>query len=77
MNEDVTFALSLGGFIVAVAAVLIGGALGASYLDCRGFGKTTGIETQWNWGCYAKVNGEWVPKDYVFGDAHELRGKRP
>jgi hypothetical protein len=54
---------------------LFGIVVGADYLDCKGFHRGTGIETRWEWGCYAKVNGQWVPKKYAFGDAHELRVK--
>ncbi len=50
--------------------------VGVNYLDCRGFQSGTGIPTKWEWGCYAQVDGRWVPKDYAFGDAHELRHKK-
>lgn len=45
------------------------------YTDCKGFNKGTGIETRWWWGCYANVEGQWVPKDYAFGKVNELRLK--
>lgn len=64
--------------IVITVAVLGGFATifgGIDYLSCRGFANGTGIETRYEWGCYAKVNGKWVPKAYVFGSAHELRMK--
>lgn len=41
---------------------------------CHGF-QSTGYETKFDWGCYAKVDGKWVPADYVFGKANELRLK--
>lgn len=62
-----------------IGAVLIfvvtGLAVGLEMLDCSGFARGTGYETRWAWGCYAKVGNEWVPKDYVFGKAQELRLK--
>lgn len=63
--------------ILAIVAIVMLFSLIAitDYVDCAGFQNGTGIETRWSWGCYAKVNGEWVPKDYVFGKAHELRFK--
>ncbi len=57
--------------IVALSAGVFGGIAlfiaGWDYLDCQGFGKSTGIETRWWWGCYAKADGEWMPKSYVYG----------
>lgn len=48
---------------------------GIDYISCRGFANGTGIETRWEWGCYARMDGKWVPKEYVFGSAHEVRLK--
>ena len=68
--------LVVTGVILAAAVVTILGLVGGiDYLDCRGFAKGTGIETQWSWGCYAKVDGQWIPKQYVFGTANEIRLK--
>ncbi len=60
--------LVLGGATIAIVA-------GIDYLSCRGFSKGTGIDTRWEWGCYANVDGKWVPSEYVFGKAKELRIK--
>lgn len=60
------FMLMLGSFAVSA---------GIDYLDCRGFQKGTGIETRYEWGCYANVDGRWVPKAYAFGSANEFRIK--
>jgi len=64
---------------VAMIAVLLGGvfafAVIVDKLDCGGFERATGIETRWEWACYAKVDGKWIPKKFVFGDANELRIK--
>jgi hypothetical protein len=46
-----------------------------SYFDCKGFAKGTGYQTKFEWGCYANVNGKWMPQQYVYGSAHELRMK--
>lgn len=60
---------------VVVFAGLFAVIVGVDWLDCRGFARGTGIETRWEWGCYASVDGKWVPKKYAFGDAHEVRVK--
>lgn len=60
-------ALGLGAIFVFVTTI--------SYLDCRGFANGTGIETRWAWGCYANVDGRWVPSKYVFGETNEIRVK--
>lgn len=72
----------LASLVVTVLAVglifgsIIGFIASVDYLDCRGFREATGYETRWHWGCYAKHEGRWVPKAYVFGDANELRVKQ-
>jgi hypothetical protein len=69
----------IGAMIAIIFGIVILGVLsmvaGTDYLDCRGFQTGTGIETKWEWGCYAKVDGQWVPKQYVFGKANEIRLK--
>lgn len=74
-NDFFDFFLPLIFFVV----VIIGGGsallIGVDYLDCRGFAET-GYEVKWNWGCYAKVDGKWLPKKYVFGEANEIRLKK-
>ena len=62
-------------FVLAVLMLAFGILSGGDYLSCRGFQQGTGIETRWFWSCYAKMDGVWVPKDYVFGSAKELRLK--
>lgn len=64
-------ALIFGGIVWCVACLVAA----LDYADCRGFQSGTGIETKWRWGCYAKVDGQWVPKAYAFGDVNELRIK--
>ena len=63
---------------VVILAFTLGGVLGmvsfVDYMTCRGFANT-GYETRWEFGCYAKVDGKWIPKDYVYGNAHEIRMK--
>lgn len=61
--------------ILAVTGLFVGLVASVDYLDCRGFERGTGVETRWTWGCYAQVDGQWVPKKYVFGEAAELRVK--
>ncbi len=70
------------GFILffAILCVAVGGfALGASRLlvevKCSSF-EATGYETEvFGLSCYAKVDGKYVPAEYVFGKAVELRTK--
>jgi hypothetical protein len=63
------------GLIAAVLGGIFALVVAVDYLDCQGFNKGTGIETRWHWGCYAKVDDQWVPKQYAFGSAHEVRIK--
>jgi hypothetical protein len=66
-----------GGVLVLTMMVLLsvlGSAFAlADYIKCSGFERSTGITTLWNFGCYANVDGKWVPQEYVYGNAHELR----
>lgn len=66
-------------FMIALMLLVFLGIFGIvttiEYVDCLGFESGTGIKTKWAWGCYAEVDGKWVPKQYAFGDAHELRVK--
>jgi len=63
---------------VTVLAVALVGVFGiicvVDYTTCKGF-ATTGYETRWHFGCYAKVDGTWMPKEYVYGSAQEIRIK--
>lgn len=63
------------GLLLIAAIFIIGVAFGLDYADCRGFESGTGIKTKWAWSCYAEVDGKWVPKQYAFGEAHEVRVK--
>lgn len=67
--------LVVGTTFVTLILTAISLVAGVDYLNCRGFQSGTGIETRYEWGCYAKVGDKWVPKAYAFGDAHELRIK--
>lgn len=70
--EFLIFIIILFAVVVGIFFVLI---VGVDYLDCKGFKAGTGFETKWEWGCYAKVDGKWIPKKYVFGDVNEVRIK--
>ncbi len=71
----------LEGFLGLVMVLVVFGlgvfsfAVGVDYLGCRGFGNGTGYQVKYEWGCYANVNGRWVPSKFVFGEANELRIK--
>ena len=75
MNDFLELFAPVFFIFVAVILGIEGMVCTVDYLDCRGFRNGTGIETKWEWGCYAKVGERWVPKKYVFGDANELRIK--
>lgn len=66
-------------FVVVAVIIVIGGIAGivgaVDYLDCVGFESATGTNTRWRFECYAEIDGKWVPKKYIFGDAYELRLK--
>jgi hypothetical protein len=63
---------------VILLAVTCAGLFGVvclvDYTTCKGFANT-GYETRWQFGCYAKVDGTWMPKEYVYGSAQEIRIK--
>jgi hypothetical protein len=61
--------------IIGIATLVVGGMTTISYLQCYGLHRATGIEVRYDFGCYAKVDNRWVPSQYVFGTAHELRIK--
>ena len=65
----------IGGLIVMIVGGIFALIVVTDYLDCRGFKNGTGIETRWEWGCYAKVDGQWIPKSYAFGKVNEIRLK--
>ena len=74
--EDIIVPLLVLGSVVAVFIfVIFAVSAGIDYLDCRGFQKGTGIETRYEWGCYANVDGKWIPKAYAFGNVNEFRIK--
>jgi len=73
--EDVIVPFLLIALVAACIFFIIAVSVGIDYLDCRGFQKGTGIETRYEWGCYANVDGRWVPKEYAFGNANEFRIK--
>ena len=53
------------GTIILTVGTAVGGAITAvEYLTCKGF-ETTGVETKFSFGCYAKVGDQWVPKSQV------------
>lgn len=75
MRDLLEFLIPMFLVVLLIIFAAVGLIAGLDYLDCRGFHQGTGIETRWSWGCYAKVEGQWVPKDYAFGKVNELRLK--
>lgn len=69
--------LRLVGFIVGIVFAIIGAGLALGFaldaVHCAGFGRATGHETRYHLACYVKVGDRWVPLDYVYGNAVELR----
>jgi hypothetical protein len=74
MKDFFTFVGSILVFAIVVVSLIVGIASGIDYLECQGF-KNTGYETKWEWSCYANVDGHWVPRAFVFGNAQEVRLK--
>lgn len=63
---------------VLIAIVCFGSVIGmawlVTYIHCSSFAEGTGYPTkQVKLSCYAQVDGKWVPKNYVFGRANEIR----
>jgi len=75
LREFFTILGCIFAFMAGAAILITGVWVAIDYTQCRGFQQGTGIETKWTWGCYAKVGERWVPAQYVFGDAKELRLK--
>ena len=73
--DAVKFFFVFGFFVILIFAIFIIGGFALSSAQCKGFEEGTGIETKWKFGCYANVNGNWLPAEYVFGDVNELRIK--
>jgi hypothetical protein len=74
--RDIAEIIGVSLAVLGAAFLIIVGIVGAiDYLDCSGFERGTGIKTRWQFGCYAQTADGWVPKDYIFGRAHELRMK--
>jgi hypothetical protein len=75
MSDFIAVSIALFLAMIVVFAFIVTAWASVDYLDCSGFERGTGIKTRWSFGCYAEVNGKWVPKQYAFGDAHEVRVK--
>ena len=73
--EDLRFLSVFLLFIFGVVVFIGGLVVSVNYASCKGFESGTGIETKWKFGCYANVDGNWLPAEYVFGDVNELRIK--
>jgi len=76
MDDFIEF---LGIMFVAIIAIVLAIFIPAYAFDrisCSGFESGTGHQTKYEGlQCFAKVDDQWVPKEYVFGDAKELRLK--
>lgn len=62
-------------FVLALASVIGGLVVSIGVYQCHGLSRATGLETRWDGGCYVHSGDRWVPSNYVFGDAHEMRIK--
>lgn len=69
--DDLKLVMLCAGILLFVGVAMVGGACTVQYAKCVGFGRATGANVRYDWGCYVEVNGEWVSKDY----AYELRKK--
>lgn len=62
------FERHLGTFLAFFAIAVVVGVPTGTYLadrhDCRVYSRTTGVETQYNWGtCYVKQGTRFYPRD--------------
>jgi hypothetical protein len=68
--------------LIPIFIILVGGMvffvvlfMGIDYATCKGFGAATETSVRYSFGCYVEVDGKFVPREYVYGNAHELRHK--
>lgn len=66
--HDNFFERHFGKFLIVLALTVVVGLPGAAYLadrhDCQVYSRTTGVETQYNWGtCYVKQGERFYPRD--------------
>jgi len=74
-RELFIFLTAIFGALLLILGFVTGVLCAHEYVMCTGLERATGIETRYDWACYAKVDGKWVPANYVWGDAHEMRVK--
>jgi len=76
MRDFIEMIVVIGGAMAIIFFAVCVPVYIADRVDCSGFQEATGIETQYSGlKCYAKVDGKFVPKEYVFGNAIEARVK--
>lgn len=73
MNEETRLAIAFTALIVCVGVSFFSLFWFVESSKCAAFGRATGYETKFDWDCYAKVDGKFVPREFVFGRAIELR----
>lgn len=62
--------------LITFVSVIFGAAYFFERTACNSFGELYQIEVKYILdGCQVKIDGEFVPKHYVFGEAHEIRIK--
>lgn len=69
------------GFLVVMilTALVFGVSIGAAFSTCQAYGleRATGIQTKVVMlDCYAKPDDRWVPCDFVFGTAIDVRAEK-
>ena len=75
MFDFVKFIAFFVVLVAAIAGIAFGAAKVLGEMKCSSF-EATGYQTElFGLTCYAKVDGKFVPVEYVFGDAVELRTK--
>lgn len=74
-KEDFKLLCFLAGFVLVVIGLFGLLLYGLHWANCKSF-EVTGNEVKFSYGnCYVKVDNNWVPKEFVFGKAQELRIK--
>jgi hypothetical protein len=67
MREAIEMMFGVVAIVGGVMTIVFALIYGFDRYDCAAFERATGVETKYEFGCYAKQNGKWVPKEYVFG----------
>lgn len=76
--NDISDLIGIAFILCTILIIVLLSVGGVSYIgeiiECYGFEDATKIETKMEgFTCYAHVDGKWIPKDFVYGSAHDIR----